>query len=488
MSLKIYDAAAIRQWDQFTIQEEPIASIDLMERAATLCTKHLLATNLFDSATLFCGVGNNGGDGLVMARLLASHGIKTQVMLVDFSAQRSADFTTNLKRLPPSVNVQVLNAENYSFAITEGIILDAIFGSGLNKPVTGWVGNLIDAINLQSLPIIAIDLPSGLFCTDNRSNDLTHVIRAHQTITFQSPKMAFLWARYAAFTGAFKVIDIGLSDQFESPPFARYITRKDILIKQRATFSHKGTNGFLLLVAGFQNYAGAAILSARAAMRSGSGYVAVHCGAENKNALLTSTPELLYIPELYNGIPEKTKAIAIGPGLGTDEHALNLLHQILEQKLPTVIDADALNLLASHRTLLDKIPANAILTPHPAELARLIGTFDSPEETLEKQIAFSKQYSVFVLQKGAYSKITTPTGDVFVNSSGNAGMGTAGMGDALTGIIGSLLAQNYPAQEATIFGTYLHGSAADLVKREKGEIGLIATDLVEALPKTINAL
>ncbi|MBL7899381.1 MAG: NAD(P)H-hydrate dehydratase, partial [Crocinitomicaceae bacterium] len=355
------------------------------------------------------------------------------------------------------------------------------------QPVSGWIGKITDRINESGIPVIAIDIPSGLFCDDNRGNDFSHVIKATETLTFQSPKLAFLFSKYAEYTGSFRVINIGLSDDFTGKTLAKFVTRSDIQLKHRDTFSHKGTNGYLLLIAGFQNFAGAAILSAKAALRSGCGYAGVYCSEQTKLNLISAVPEALYISEIHQGLPEKTNALAIGPGLGTDEHSLNILNKILETKLPLVIDADAITLLASHRILLDKLPEDAILTPHPAELARLIGKTDSPEDFLEKQIEFSKKYQVYILQKGAYSKLTTPRGEILINSSGNPGMGTAGSGDVLTGIIGSLLAQRYSPADAVMIGAFIHGYAADLVKREKGMIGMIASDLVEHLPKAFSA-
>jgi hydroxyethylthiazole kinase-like uncharacterized protein yjeF len=220
---------------------------------------------------------------------------------------------------------------------------------------------------------------------------------------------------------------------------AIFFTRKDISLKSRNLFSHKGTNGYLLVVAGFKNYGGAAILTSKAAMRTGCGYVATHTHSETKTALLSSIPECLFIEDIKLKIPEKTNAIAIGPGLGTDSAAMKILELIVSQTKPLVIDADAINLIAGSKKMLAKIPANSILTPHPGELERLIGKFKSAEETLEKQIKFSKKHSVFVVQKGAFSKITCPDGTVIINSSGNPGMASAGMGDVLTGMIGSLL-------------------------------------------------
>jgi hydroxyethylthiazole kinase-like uncharacterized protein yjeF len=487
MSLPIYAADKIKKWDQFTSKNEPISSVDLMERAASTCTKQIVARNIFNSAVIFCGVGNNGGDGLVIARLLHERAVRVKVYILEFTKNQSPDFKTNLARLPKGIEKISLTETKYAVEIKEDLIIDAIFGSGLHTEPKGWIAKIIDQINASKKRIVAVDLPSGLFCDDNRSNSLKHVIIANQTITFQTPKLSFLFPEYSKFVGDFHVADIGLSANFKENPSAIFFTRKDISLNSRNLFSHKGNNGYLLVVAGFKNYGGAAILTSKAAMRTGCGYVAAHTHSETKTALLSSLPECLFIEDIKLKIPEKTNAIAIGPGLGTDSSAMKILELILSQKKPLVIDADALNLISGSKRLMAKIPTNSILTPHPGELERLIGKFKSPEETLEKQIKFSKKYSVFVVQKGAFSKITCPDGMVIINSSGNPGMASAGMGDVLTGMIGSLLAQGYAAKEAVTCGVFLHGYAADLVLRKQGEKGMIASDLIDQIPYALNA-
>lgn len=487
MSLPIYSAENIRKWDQFTIQNEPVTSLDLMERAASSCTKQILARNIFDSAAIFCGTGNNGGDGLVIARLLHERGVKVKVFVLEISKDQSADFKKNLDRLPGGLDQISLSETISEFTVSEDLIIDAIFGSGLNKEPGGWIAQVIDRINASGKKVASVDIPSGLYCDDNRSNSLVHVIKANQTITFQSPKLSFLFADYAGFVGDLHIADIGLSEQFCEVPQATFFTRKDINLKQRKLFSHKGNHGYLLVVAGFQNYGGAAILASKAALKSGSGYVAVHAHPDTKSPLLSSVSECLWIDKLDAELPQKASAIAIGPGLGTDQMALGIFEKILKFNLPIVIDADAINLLASNRNLIDKIPVNSILTPHLGELKRLIGDYKSSEETLEKQVAFSKKYQIYIIQKGAFSKITCPSGEIFINSSGNPGMASAGMGDVLTGVIGALLAQGYDPKSAACYGTFLHGYAADLVKRKQGERGMIASDVIDQIPAALNS-
>jgi len=488
MSISIYDHKTIKAWDDFTIINEPVSSIDLMERAATLCAKQILATNVFNSVSVFCGVGNNGGDGLVIARLLHQRGIHVEVFIVEFANTPSADFKINRERLPKEISITILTEHAHKTKLNTDVIVDAIFGSGLNREINGWVTEVVEDINKASISVVSIDLPSGLFCLDNRTNSLKNIVQADQTITFQSPKMSFLFEVYSKFIGAFKIIDIGLSQKFVAKEFATYITKNDIQLNVRDTFSHKGKSGFLTLVAGFEHYFGAAVLSSKAAFRAGCGYVGTHCDEKAVSILLHAIPECIYIPEISPGVPEKTTAIAIGPGIGTSHQSIQLLEKVLRLGKPLVIDADAINILSNHKDLLLHLSPNSILTPHSKELERLIGHYDHPEEVLEKQIEFSLQHKVFVLQKGAFSKLTTPSGEIFINSSGNAGMASAGMGDVLTGIVGSFLAQGYSAKDSIINGMYIHGYAADLVKRKHGERGMIASDVIEALPQALNSI
>jgi ADP-dependent NAD(P)H-hydrate dehydratase / NAD(P)H-hydrate epimerase len=487
MSLPVYTSDQIRKWDQYTIKHEPIASIDLMERAASLFTKHLLATNLFSSATVVCGTGNNGGDGLVAARLLHERGITVNVFVLELPGNPSPDFATNLKRLPAAIPVQHLN-NVAPLTIQSDLVIDAIFGSGLNREPSGWIGEFIDYLNNGcSIPIVAVDIPSGLFANDNRTNSLRHVIRAKQTISFQSPKMAFLFSRYAEFAGEVKIVDIGLSSGFNERPIAELILKEDIDLFERNPFSHKGNHGFLTIIGGFEGYFGAAVLCSKAAIRTGCGYVATACDPAALPVLLSALPECIFAGNPEQGLPPKTTAIAIGPGLGTSDRSLKLLQMVLHANLPMVIDADAINLLAANPHLIPELPADAVLTPHIGELERLIGKWQYPEELLEKQREFSMKHKVHILQKGAYSKLTNVHGGIDINSSGNAGMASAGMGDVLTGIIGSLLAQDYSPVKAAVTGMYIHGYAADLVKRNTGERGMIASDVIDMLPKALNS-
>lgn len=346
---------------------------------------------------------------------------------------------------------------------------------------------MIHRINDSKLPVVSIDLPSGLMGDDNSINSLDAVVKANHTLSFQRPKMSFFFDKYAPFVGRFSILDIGLLDNFVGDELAIYLDHSSIQLKLENNFIHKGNKGYLTLVAGSSTMLGAAILSSKSAFRAGCGYIGLISPKSVITPLMVHLPEAIWLGNQFDSLPEKTSAIAIGPGIGTNEVSYSHLKFTLISNLPVVIDADAINLLTIHPELIDLLPKNAILTPHYKELTRLIGTAESPEKLLKKQLEFSIEKGVYVIQKGAYSKLTTPTGEVFINSTGNPSMASAGMGDVLTGIIGSFLAQGYAPQEAAIYGMYLHGLAGDHAVLRLGNRGLLATDLIDELPKTLSS-
>lgn len=488
MSLPIYSSTVIKQWDEFTILNEPISSLDLMERAATVSTSHLLNSFDFESANIFCGPGNNGGDGLVIARLLSLSNKIVHVYLLNFG-NTTAEFKSNLDRLGKQVKVIELNANGSQIELESDIIIDCIFGSGLNKPVTGWIGNVINQINAIDCQKIAIDIPSGLFATYNTDKaDYKHIVEANCTITFMAPKLAFLFSENEKYVGKLLTVDIGLSEKFDVSPIARFMTESDIKLKKRNTNDYKSTNGCLTVIGGLDTMTGAIIIAGSAALRSGSGYLIASCSEKGRTALTSTIPEAIWESPVDFVLNNKTTAIAIGPGLGKSDLAVELLEKILDYENPLVIDADAIRLLGERPKLIEKLPANSILTPHKGELISLIGEYQNSEDTLKVQQDFSIKHQVFIIQKGPYSKLTTPDGKVIINSTGNPGMATAGMGDALTGIIGSLLAQDYSPFEAASFGMFIHGFSADIVANRKGQTGLLASDVIEQLPLVMNQL
>jgi NAD(P)H-hydrate epimerase len=508
-ALKILSAAQIREADAYTIAHEPIKSIDLMERAAGKCFDWLYenAPRLFpptlmeESAWLFhvyCGVGNNGGDGLVIARMLQRSGYEVALTVVRFSEKVSPDFEANYAKLGPlkKALTEVTDAAQLPPIDPNAVVIDALLGTGLSRPADGLSAQAIDHINASGAVVVSIDVPSGLFCDSHTHTAQITAIRAHHVLTFQSPKLSFFLAEYAPFIGQVHVLPIGLHagymDTVETTfelvdsPFAARLRRP------RQRFAHKGTHGHALLIGGSAGKWGAITLAAMGCMRAGVGLLTVHCGAQGHSTLLHHLPEAMlstddaghfgYLPPL-----EGYKAIGVGPGMGRHEESARALKLLIQEcRVPLVLDADALNILAENLTWLSFLPQGTVLTPHPGEWARLAGGPMRHSEALELQREWSRKYGIYILLKGAHSSLSTPQGKVYINLTGNAGMATAGMGDALTGIITGLLAQGYGPAEAAALGMYVHGKAGDLAPQSPES--LLASDVIACLGAAFNSL
>jgi hydroxyethylthiazole kinase-like uncharacterized protein yjeF len=376
---------------------------------------------------------------------------------------------------------------------------DTLFGSGLSKPLQGFEAKLVKHLNHQNALKIAIDIPSGLFADKSSESKNAERFKADYTLSFQFPKLAFFMSENDAFVGDWQVLDIGLSQEYIQKTDTDYFILESIsameLIRPRDKFSHKGSYGHGLLIAGSMGKMGAAVLAGKAALRSGAGLITVHHPKSGLSIIPTSVPELMTSIDESETVFSKSpnlsnySAIAIGPGLGTakaSQSAFKFLIQ--ESKVPLVIDADALNILAENKTWLSFLPKNSILTPHLKEFERLAGKMENDFERLDKQIAFAKKYQVYVLLKGAHSSIACPDGKVFFNSTGNPGMATGGSGDVLTGILLGLKAQNYTSLHASILGVFLHGLAGDFAAENKGQASLIAGDIVDSIPEAFMSL
>lgn len=495
--MKILTAQQLREADLYTIQHEPIASIDLMERAALKCTDWI--TNNYTNEevfSIFCGIGNNGGDGLAIARQLKLKGYNVEVFVVLFSEKYSADFKSNINRLEKvSISAEFIQDENSFPSINpKNIIVDAIFGTGLNQPVKGFVGKIIDLINNLNQEVISIDLPSGLFASSNTQNDGS-IIKANHTLTFQAPKLSFMFRSSAFYVGEWEVLDIGLSEEFVESLKVTTIclseNRVKSLIKKRSKFDHKGTYGHGLIIAGSFGKVGAAVLATKAMLRSGVGLSTVMVPDCGYSILQTSCPEAMclthgirYISGKINDDLKQFNAIGIGPGLDQHSNTIEFLTEFLQSyNKPLVIDADALNILAQRKDLWHFVPEFSILTPHPKEFDRLFDSSSSDEERLDKLKYFSTSNNWIILLKGAHSAIALPDGTLYFNSTGNPGMATGGSGDVLTGLITGLLAQGYTSIDAAIIGTYIHGLAGDLASEMYSEIGMNASDIINQLPE-----
>ncbi|MGD0710941.1 MAG: NAD(P)H-hydrate dehydratase [Bacteroidales bacterium] len=502
--MKILNSAQIRQVDAFTIEHEPISSIDLMERAASKCFDWITAKiDKGRKIKVVCGLGNNGGDGLVIARLLITAGYKIEVFIIRHAEKTSADFKVNEERLRKlkrkKIIIDVKSISDLPAFHDGDVIIDAIFGSGLSKPVDGLLAEVIEHINKCKGYVIAVDLPSGLFSEDNTSNNHKAIVNADITLTFQLPKLAFLLPGNYEYVGEWWVLDIGLNtefiDSFDSPYY--FIEEDDArqMLKQRGKFTHKGNFGHALLISGSYGKMGATVLASEAALRAGAGLVTAHIPRIGYNIIQTAVPEAMVslnaTEEFISSVPDISKynAIAIGPGIdtkGETQKALKLLIQT--SSIPIIFDADALNILAENKTWLSFVPKHSILTPHPKEFERLAGKPANDNERLLMQMEFSVKFGVYVIYKGAYTTISAPDGKFFFNSTGNPGMATGGSGDVHTGILLGLKACGYSSLETAILGAYLHGRAGDMAKEQLGEEALIARDIIDNLGEAFLSL
>jgi NAD(P)H-hydrate epimerase len=499
--MKILKADQIRSWDQYTIAHEPIASIDLMERAATKCFDWLDNNGWFvHSFAVFCGKGNNGGDGLAIARMLAIGGCKVSVYILEFGHRGTEDFQINLAKLHlyPSVDIHFIQDENNFHSLSkETVIIDALFGSGLTRPPDGITANLIDHINNSGCTIIAIDVPSGM-SVDQPSRE-NKIIKANYTLSFQCYKLAFLVSENAAFIGEVIILDIGLLPEFLSSLDSNFelIDRPIIrsTYKPRNRFAHKGNFGHAMIVAGSYGKIGAAVLSAKACLRSGVGLLTCFipkCGYE---ILQIAVSEAMVMTDANSSIITKIDdevlkydSIGIGPGLGTASETRTAVKELLSvYKKPIVLDADALNGLAMEKKL-PSLPPGSILTPHPKEFERLFGESKDDFERIERALENAKLLNCLIVLKGHHSFIATPSGKGYFNNTGNAGMATAGSGDVLTGMIAGLLAQDYSSEDASILAVYLHGLAGDIAAKEFSKEAMIAGDIIDNIGKAFKQL
>ena len=496
--MKILSVDKIREADAYTIANEPILSIDLMERAGKNCYKWIKKKlNKEDEIFVFVGPGNNGGDGLVIARLLSEKRYKVHIVIVNFTDKYSPDCIENIARAKKieEINfIEVSNKKELPSISSSAVIIDAIFGSGLSRIVDGLAGEAIHHINSTGAIVISIDIPSGLFADQQTDSKKGAIVGADYTLSLQFPKYSFLFAENEFFIGQLHIIDIGLNAEFiESVSASALLIDKyeaAPLLHSRSKFAHKGIFGHALLIAGSYGKMGAAVLSAQACMRSGIGLLTAHLPKLGVNILQTNTPECMISidedNEIFSQLPDLTNynAIGIGPGLGTNKKSQNALKMLIQEfKGPMVLDADALNILSENKTWLSFLPAGSILTPHPKEFDRLVGKSSSSFERIAKQKDFAIKHQVYVILKGAYTCIASPHGKLFFNASGNPGMATAGSGDVLTGIVLSMLAQAYQPLEAALLACYIHGSSADLAVRKISYESLIASDIVDKLGK-----
>ncbi len=497
--MKIFRTSQIKSIDAYTIQNEPISSINLMERAATKIAEWIVEEfHVSTPIKIFAGPGNNGGDAWAVARILANRGFSNlSLFLLNIADRISEDSEINRKRLIEQNLVkiyEVSNEKSFPEIQPDDLIVDGLFGSGLTRPLEGLASRLVRYINNSNVEVIAIDVPSGLFGEDNSKNIRENILKATFTLTFQFPKVSFFFAENDEYVGNWYVLPIGLHKDIidKTPSEIQYISPDDIkrIIPKRQKFSHKGTYGHALLIAGSYGMMGAAVLAAKACLRSGVGLVTSHIPRAGVPIIQTGVPESLTNSDtsetMFSEIPELKRytGIAVGPGIGMHEETARALKELVEAcDKPMVIDADALNILGEHRDLLKLIPKKSILTPHPKEFERIAGESKNSYQRNQKQIELAQELGIYIVLKGAYTSIAFPDGTCYFNSTGNPGMATGGSGDVLTGILLSLLTQGYTPADSVIAGVYLHGLAADIAQSVRGEYSLIPSDIIEYLGK-----
>lgn len=500
--MKIFNTAQIRAWDAFTIEHEPIASLELMNRAAKAFADWLVGEypDTQRPIVVLAGAGNNGGDGVAVARLLRWLMRDVKVLVCDFNGKTSDDLRAQLKLIPKDIEIVFVRApEELSRLVfpENALWVDALFGSGLTRPLAGAWAQVVDFVNELPAEVVSIDVPSGLFA--DRHTETGAVVRATRTFSFETPRLAFFFPENAEYVGEWSFGGIGLHPRFRADtetPF-HFLTKMDAaaLLRSRAKFSHKGTYGHALLVAGGYGKMGAAVLAARACLRAGVGLLSVHAPRCGFLALQTAVPEAMYSADerarVWTTVPDLQpySAVCVGCGIGQAAETAAALEQLLKKSSTmqggvggwVVLDADALNLLAQHPDWWRLVPRNAILTPHPKEFERLFGKtkHDFERNALQRQKA--EEHGVFIVLKGAHTAIACPDGACWFNSTGNPGMATGGAGDVLAGMLTGLLAQGYSPRDAALLGVYLHGLAGDWASKALGQEALTAGDLTDYL-------
>ena len=489
--MKILQKSEIKEADRQTILMEPISSLELMERAANACFHWILQHySTSQKFCLLCGSGNNGGDGLALYRMLCEKKYTCTLFEYQLGMDPAEDYSLNKLKIG-NKKIKALTPESISNIQKNEIIIDALLGTGLNRPVKGTLKKIIQALNTLPNTVLSIDTPSGLFSDFNTDNPPDGILQANHTLSFQMPKLSFLLPECGDKAGHFHLLDIGILPSYLKKiktPY-HYLTPKiaESFFKPPKKFDHKGSNGHLLLIAGSVGKMGATVLAAKAALRTGTGKLSVltpRCGIK---ILQTTIPEAVI--ELNSGVNAISgyyglnyKTISIGPGMGTAKETKDYLQSVLvSSKAQMVVDADAINLIAAHPELKEQLPKNTILTPHPKEFERLVGSWKNDQDKLERLSRFTKNHQIICVLKGAHTAIAFSDGNIWFNSSGNPAMATSGSGDVLTGIIGGLLSQGYSPKEASLLGVYAHGFAADIRIKALSKPYLLASDIIKGL-------
>ena len=502
--MNIFNPKQIQDIDHATCHAQGINSLELMERAASAISYELMSRFMPSQRfVIVAGPGNNGGDALAVARQLIEHGYKkVEIFLFNVTEKLSYDCGEMRNKLITieGIDFTEVNKEFSPPYLGENdVVVDGLFGVGLSHPLSGGFQALASLINDSGAYVVSIDIPSGLFSEWNNGTNHRDMIHADLTLTFQFPKLAFMFEDNANIVGEWRVLDIDLDNKKikETPTDYKlvesYMVRS--FLRERAPFTVKRDYGSLLLMAGSKGMMGAAIMAARSALKSGVGLVTVHSASSGYPILQTAVPEAMFEPDRNENIiidmtPHHAhQVIGVGPGIGSQDATINALEDLLKNAgAPLVLDADALNCLAKRPALLSLLPPYTVITPHAAEFDRLFGEQNSGEERLRKAIEMAKYYNIIIVLKGHYTACVRPGGKVFFNSTGNPGMATAGSGDVLTGVISAFIAQGMRPEIAASVGVFVHGLAGDMAAEELGEFGVVASDIANYIGRAIRRI
>lgn len=502
--MKIFTTENIRKIDRVTIDEEGVSSQELIRRVAEGVVGHIVGR--WSPATpvvIFAGSGNNGADALVVGRLLLEAGFYPRILLFNFKGNSLSRDCLQAKRELLATGyqglVEIIDRAELPSLTPDHLVIDGLFGTGLRDPLEGGFMMLARVISESGAYVISIDVPSGMFGDWNTRVIGRNVVHANLTLAVQFPRLSFFLADNADLVGRWKTIDIGLSQRaiLETPTKYFYVERDEVkaVLKTRKPFSSKADYGHALLFAGCYGMAGAAVMAARGALRSGVGKLTVHSAHATFPVIQGQVPEALFSPDRNEYVISdmstrfNCSAIGVGPGIGTNDATRGAFETLVKSyKRPLVIDADGLNVIAQNQALLDHIAPGSILTPHAGEFDRIFGIQPSAESRLLKAVEMSHHYKVMIVLKGRYTATVRPDGKIFFNSSGTPAMATAGSGDVLTGIITSLLAQGYKPETASVAGVYIHGVAGEIAAETQGEYGTTAIDIAEAVGRAIKSI
>lgn len=499
--MKIFTSEEIKTIDRNTIKTEGITALDLVERAAAAITCEIISRwRPNKRIAVFAGPGNNGADALAVTRMLIEQGYRPEVFLFNIGENRlSPECAACRDRLTAIDGIDFTEiTSNFSppYLSSNDLVIDGLFGSGLRDPLTGGFKTLVQYINESGASIVSIDVPSGLFGEWNAHNISRNIIHATLTLSIQFPRLSFFIADNAPLIGEWKVLDIELSaDEIRDTPAQYHLVERSHVrraLRRRDEFASKADFGSAMIVAGSYGMMGAAVLAAKGALRAGAGKVSIHTARCGFSILQSSVPEALFDADRNDivvtdiSLRHDYSAVALGPGLGTNEITVNALEAFLRQaKSPIILDADALNCVAERPTLLNHLPVLSVITPHAGEFDRIFGPQSSAEARLLKAVEMSHYYNILILLKGHYSALVRPDGKIYFNSTGNPGMATAGSGDVLTGVICSLMAQGYKPEISAIIGTYIHGLAGDMAAEKQGQYGVTAGDIAANIGRAI---